>query len=170
MTTRAELDKLLEECEACADADERSYEEHFTECPTCKEHTEKAEKLNQMLEVLELMAAKPLDARKQLLGARMRKFVSLQAGERREAITELLDALGELPEESMAKVVKARTDLMMEIPKEHRQTLMTTLGDVMKEWPPERKMRERMAVMKATDDYFFLKRKMVRKKFGRLLE
>lgn len=170
MTTKAELDKLLAECEACADSDEKSYEEHFATCPSCKEHAEKAEKLNQMMEVLEMMAGKPLEARKQILGARMRKFVSLPDLERKEAITELLDALGELPEDSMAKVVKARTDLMMEIPKEHRQMLMTTLGQVMKEWAPERKMRERMAFMKATDDYFFLKRKMMRKKFGQLLQ
>ncbi len=169
MTTKAELDKLLDECMACADADEGSYDEHFNSCPSCKEHAEKAEKMNQMNEVLELMAAKPLDARKQLLGARMRKFVSLPPPERKEAITELLDALGDLPDDSMYKVVKARTDLMLEIPKEHRQTLMTTLGEIMTDWAPERKMRERMAVMKATDDYFFLKRKMVRKKFGALL-
>jgi hypothetical protein len=169
MTTKAELEKLLAECEACADADDKSYEEHFATCPSCKEHAEKAEKLNQMMEVLEMMAAKPLEARKQILGARMRKFVSLPDVERKEAVGELLDALGELDEVSMAKVVKARTDLMMEIPKEHRQKLMTTLGQVMKEWTPERKMRERMAFLKATDDYFFLKRKMVRKKFGQLL-
>jgi hypothetical protein len=170
MTTKAELDKLLAECEACADGDDKSYDEHFSTCPSCKEHAEKAEKLNQMMEVLEMMAAKPLEARKQILGARMRKFVSLPDAERKEAITELLDALGELDEESMSRVVKARTDLMMEIPKEHRQMLMNTLGQIMKEWPAERKMMERMAMMKATEDYFFLKRKMVRKKFAQLIQ
>lgn len=170
MTTKNELNDILDACEKCAGADDKSYEEHFAECPTCQEYAEKAEKLNQQMEVLELMASKPLEARKQILGARMRKFISLPDAERKAAIGELMDALGELTDDAMSKVVKARTDLMMEIPKEHRQKLMGTLKEIMSEWPNDRKMRERQAVIKATEDYFFLKRKMVRKKFGQLLQ
>jgi len=170
MTTKNELDDILEACEACAGADDKSYHEHFEECPTCKEYAEKAEKLNQQIEVLELMAAKPLEARKQILGARIRKFLSLQGPERKAAITELLDGLHELDDDAMSKVVKARTDLMMEIPKEHRETLMGVLKDIVADWPQDRKMRERQAIIKATEDYFFLKRKMVRKKFNKLMQ
>jgi hypothetical protein len=170
MTTKSELDDILKACEECAGSDDKSYHEHFEECPTCKEYAEKAEKLNQQIEVLELMAAKPLEARKQILGARMRKFLSMQAPERKAAITELLDGLHELDDDALSKVVKARTDLMMEIPKEHRETLMVVLGDIMTKWPEDRKMRERKAVIKATEDYFFLKRKMVRKKFGKMMQ
>jgi hypothetical protein len=169
MTTKKELDDIMEACEACAGADEKSYEEHFDTCPSCREYAEKAEKLNQQIEVLELMAAKPLEARKQILGARMRKFLSMQPPERKTAISELLDGLHELDDDAMSKVVKARTDLMMEIPKEKRETLMGVLKDIMTDWPQDRKMRERQAVIRATEDYFFLKRKMVRKKFGQLL-
>jgi hypothetical protein len=170
MTTKNELDDILEACEACAGSDDKSYEEHFATCPSCQEYAEKAEKLNQQIEVLELMAAKPLEARKQILGARMRKFLSMQAPDRRANISEFLDGLHELDDDSMSKVVKARTDLLMEIPKEHRETLMKVLSDIMTKWPEDRKMRERKAVIKATEDYFFLKRKMVRKKFGKLMQ
>jgi hypothetical protein len=170
MTTKDELNDIMDACEACAGSDDKSYEEHFATCPSCQEYAEKAEKLNQQIEVLELMASKPLEARKQILGARMRKFLSMQAPERRAAINQLLDGLHELDDDAMSKVVKARTDLMMEIPKEHRETLMNVLSDIMTKWPEDRKMRERKAVIKATEDYFFLKRKMVRKKFSQMMQ
>jgi hypothetical protein len=170
MTTKKELDDIMEACEACAGADEKSFDEHFATCPSCQEYAEKAEKLNQQVEVLELMASKPLESRKQILGARMRKFISMQPPERKAAVTELLDGLHELDDDAMSKVVKARTDLMMEIPKEHRETLMKTLSDIMTKWPDDRKMRERKAVIKATEDYFFLKRRLVRKKFGQMMQ
>jgi hypothetical protein len=170
MTTKKELDDIMEACEACAGADEKSFDEHFATCPSCQEYAEKAEKLNQQVEVLELMASKPLESRKQILGARMRKFISMQPPDRKAAITELLDGLHELDDDAMSKVVKARTDLMMEIPKEHRETLMKVLSDIMTTWPDDRKMRERKAVIKATEDYFFLKRRLVRKKFGQMMQ
>jgi hypothetical protein len=164
------LGELMDACEECADADIRSYDEHFAECPICKEYAQAAEKLNIQAEFLEDLASKPLEERKQILGARMREFLDMPEAERKAAISDLLGGLTEIPREDMMKVVKARTDVMMEIPMEQRETLMMVLGSIMKEWSKERKMIERKAVMKATEDYFFLKRKMVRKKFAELVE
>jgi hypothetical protein len=160
---------LVEACEACAGADSRSYEEHFATCPNCQEAAQKADALNKQLEFLENLGAKPLEQRKMLLGARMRQFLSASPEDRKTGISDLLDALGDISEEARDNVVKARTDLMMEIPKEHRETLMGVFGEIMTEWPPERKMVEQQAVMKATEDYMFLKRKMVRKRFAKLM-
>lgn len=170
MTTQNELEVLMEACHACAETDDRSISEHFDDCPKCKDYAEKAEKLNQMVEVLELMAGKPLEARKQILGARMRKFFEMPPDQAKAAIGGLLEGLAELSEDGRNKVVKARTDLMMEIPKEHRKMLMGYLGEITNDWDPERKMMEKKAVMAATDAYFFLKKKMVRKHFAKILE
>ena len=167
---KAELDKLLDACEQCAGKDTRSYEEHFGECPSCQDWAEQAEKLNEQIQFLEDLAAKPEEKRKTLLGARMRKYLGMPPEQRKSEISELLDGLSSISEGARMKVVKTRTDIMMEVPKEHRETLMGVLGDIMKEWTPERKMMEKQAVLKATEDYFFLKRMMVRKKFGKLLE
>jgi len=170
MATKAEIDRLVAQCEECAGNDTRSYEEHFATCPRCQEAAEKAQHLNMQLEFLEGLASKPLEERKMLLGARMRQFLSMPEQERKEAIGDLLDGLGDLSEENRDAVIKARTDLMMEIPKEHRETLMVDLGDHMQDWSPERKMMEKQSVNHATEDYMFLKRRMVRKKFSKLME
>ena len=119
---------------------------------------------------LQDLATKPYASQKNLLGARMRNFLGLPPPQRKQAISGLLDALGNIPEDARVKVVKARTDIMMEIPKEHRKTLMGVLGEVMSTWTPQRKNLEKRAVMLATEDYMFLKRMMIRKKFSKLLQ
>jgi len=170
MSKKEEIEKLMKACEECVGKSSDSYEEHFSDCPTCKKYATEAEKLNKQLEFLEDLATKPLETRKQLLGARIRSFLSMPDDKRKEAISDLLDALEDISEDASVKVVKARTDIIMEIPKEHRETLLGVLGDIMSDWPAERKMKEKQAVMKATEDYFFLKRKMARKKFSTLLK
>jgi hypothetical protein len=169
MTTSSQIEELLQKCEDCSGGDSRSYEEHFADCPQCKQYAEAAEKANKQLNFLEELASKPYDSAKSLLGARMRSFLGMPPEDRKAAISDLLDGLGDIPTNARIKVVKARTDLIMEMPKEHRNTLMGVLKEIMSTWPPERKMLEKQAVMKATEDYFFLKKKMVRKNFGALL-
>jgi hypothetical protein len=169
MATKAEIDEMVEKCEVCAETDSRSFEEHFEDCKICAEYAETLERMNKQMSFLEELASKPLENRKQLLGARMRKFLGMEPEERNTAISDLLDGLADLSEEARFRVVKARTDLIMEIPRENRQTIMSVFKEIMSGWSPERKMIERMAVMKATEDYSFLKKKMVRKKFGSLL-
>ena len=169
MTTRTELERLLSECEACAGADAQGFEAHFSVCPKCREYADAAEETAEQVQFLEEVASRPLESAKQLFGARVRGILALPAEERAPAVAALLDALGEISEDARVKAVRVRTDLLMEIPKEHREALMTTLGAAMRAWPEERKAVERRAVMKATEDYFLLKRMMVRKKFAALL-
>lgn len=170
MATKVEIDRLVAQCEDCAGSDTRSYEEHFATCPKCQEAAEKAQHMNMQLEFLEGLASKPLEERKLLLGSRMRQILSMPEDQRKAAIGDLLDALGDISENNRDSVVKARTDLMMEIPKEHRETLMGDFSGIMQGWAPDRKMMEKQSVMHATEDYMFLKRRMVRKKFARLME
>jgi hypothetical protein len=170
MATKVDIDRLVAQCEECAGNDSGSYEEHFASCPKCQEAADKAQKMNMQLEFLEGLASKPLEERKLLLGSRMRQILDMPEEGRKAAINDLLDALGDLPDDSRDSVVKARTDLMMEIPKEHRETLMSDFGTVMQGWSPDRKMMEKQSVMHATEDYMFLKRRMVRSKFSKLME
>ncbi len=169
MTTKAELEKLAEECQACADKDTASINEHLENCPLCKEHKKKAEGFNQMMEVIEMLASKPEEERAKILGARMEQFSEMPDDKRIEAIGEMLDAAGELPEDAMFKVVKTRTDIMTKLPKDKRMVLMGTLKQIMSKWPDDRKMLEKRAGMAATQDYFILKRMMVRNMFKKML-
>ncbi len=169
MTTKLELEKLMDECEACAGSDVAGFEAHFSECPKCKEYAEAAETSSEQIRFLEQVAARPTESAKQLFGTRVRAILALPPEAAAPAVRDLLDALGEVSEDARVKVVRVRTDLLMEIPKEHRETLMKALGGAMAGWPADRKAAEQRAVMKATEDYFLLKRMMVRKKFAALL-
>lgn len=169
MTAREELENLAQACEECAGKDTASLDEHLEKCPVCQEYKVKAEKVNQMMEVVEMLAAKPDGERLKILSARMEQFSTMPEDKRMEAISGMLDALGELSEEDRVKIVKTRTDIITKLPKEKRETLMGTLKKVMAEWPEERKMMEKQAVMAATQDYFILKRIMVRRMFKKML-
>lgn len=169
MPIKREMQELLEACERCADSDERSYDKHLSDCPKCSEYAERLEKMNQMVEVLELMASKPLESRKTILKARMNSFLEMTSDKAKEAISGMLDGLEMLSENDRVAVVKARTDILMEMKKEQRQKLMEYLGQIMKEWDKERKEMERRAVMIATEDYFMLKKMMIRMKFRKMM-
>ena len=53
MTLIKKLEELANACEACAEKDDGSLDDHFENCPACKEHSETAEKLNQMADVID---------------------------------------------------------------------------------------------------------------------
>ncbi|KCZ70506.1 hypothetical protein ANME2D_02526 [Candidatus Methanoperedens nitroreducens] len=169
MTAREELEKLAKECEECAGKDVVSFEEHFEKCPACQERKAKAEKLAQIADMMQMLASKPEEDRRQIFSARMEQFSSLPEDKRIAAITDMLDGIAELPEEDRIKVVKTRIDLMAKLPKEKREILMGSLKKIMSSWPEERKMMERHAVMAATQDYFILKRMMIRNMFKKML-
>lgn len=169
MTTKAELETLAEECQACADKDTASMDEHLESCPACLEHKKKAEGFNQMMEVVEMLASKPEEDRRKILSARMEQFAGMPDDKRMEAIGGMMDAAGELPEDAMFKVIKTRTDIMTKLPKDKRMVLMGTLKQIMSKWPDDRKMLEKRAVMAATQDYFILKRMMVRNMFKKIM-
>ncbi|MCK5660863.1 MAG: hypothetical protein KAH86_05835, partial [Methanosarcinales archaeon] len=153
----------------CAGKDAASFDEHMESCPVCQDYKEKAEKVHQMLEVMQMMASKPEEERQKILSARMEKISTMPDDKRLAAITDMLDSLEELSEEDRIKVVKTRTDIITKLPKEKRQILMGTLKKAMSPWSDERKMMEKRAVMAATQDYFVLKRMMVRMMFKKLM-
>ena len=169
MTAKEELEQLAKACEECAGKDAASFDEHMESCPVCQDYKEKAEKVHQMLEVMQMMASKPEEERHKILGARMEHFSTMPDDKRLAGITDMLDSLEELSEEDRIKVVKTRTDIITKLPKEKRQILMGTLKNAMSPWSDERKMMEKRAVMAATQDYFVLKRMMVRMMFKKLM-
>lgn len=169
MSAKEELEKLALACEECAGKDEASLDEHLTTCPVCVDHNNKAKEIYQMLEVMQMMASKPEEERHNILAARMEKFSTMPDDERKAAITDMLDSLEELSEEDRVKIVKTRTDIITKLPKDKKNILMGTLKDVMSDWTQERKMMEKRAVMAATQDYFIMKRIMVRMMFKKLM-
>ncbi len=169
MTQREELEKLAKACEECAGKDTASLDEHLEKCPVCQDYKAKAEKINQMMEAVQMLASKPDEDRRKILGARMEQFSTMPEDKRMVAISDMLDAVSELSEEDRKKIVKTRTDIITKLPKEKRENLMGTLKKVMSTWSDERKMMEKQAVMAATQDYFILKRMMVRMMFKKML-
>ena len=89
---------------------------------------------------------------------------------RMTAISDMLDSIAELPEEDRIKIAKTRTDIIASLPKQKKDVLMGTLKKVMAGWSHDRKMTEKQAVIAATQDYFILKRMMVRTTFEKMLE
>lgn len=169
MTAKEELETLAKACEECSGKDPASLDEHLEKCPVCQEYKEKAEKINQMLEVVQMLASKPDEERQKILGARMEAFSTMPEEKRMAAISDMLDAVGELSENERMKIVKTRTDIITKLPKDKRELLMGTLKKVIATWPEERKMMEKQALMAATQDYFILKRIMVRMMFKKLM-
>jgi hypothetical protein len=169
MSLEEDLDILAEACEACAEKDVSSIDEHLDNCPACKSFQEKVLEKSQMVETLQMMASKPEAERHKILGARIESFSTMSTNDRKNAISDMLYALGELTEDERIKIVKTRTNILTKLPKEKRTVLMGTLKEIMSVWTPERKMIEQRALMAATEDYFLLKKIMVRKMFSRLM-
>ncbi|CAG1000970.1 MAG: hypothetical protein MPEBLZ_01043 [Candidatus Methanoperedens nitroreducens] len=170
MSQREELEKLAKACEECSGKDIASLDEHLEKCPVCQEYKTKAEKINQMMEAVHMLALKPDEERRRILSARMEQFASMPEDKRMTAISDMLDSIAELPEEDRIKIVKSRTDIITSLPEQKKDVLMGTLKKVMAGWTHDRKMMEKQAVMAATQDYFILKRMMVRRMFEKMLE
>ena len=170
MTTMKELDKLAQECEECASKDSRSLDEHMDKCPQCQERKVKTEVHEKMVEAMQMMASKNEEDRSKILGARMEEIITLPEEEKITALIEMLDSLGELSQADMNRIVKTRTDLMIKMPKEKREILVTAMGKIMINWDGDRKMKEKAAMMAATQDYGLLKRVVVRRMFQTELE
>ena len=170
MSSREELEELAQACEECVGKDAASIDEHLESCPICQDYKIKAEQINQMMEVTQMMASKPEEERRAILSARMDQFSQMPDDKRKAAISDMLDAVGELSEEDRVKVVKTRTDLMVQLPKEKRDILMGNLQEIMSQWPDDRKMMEKRAIMAASQEYFILKRMLVRRLFKNMLE
>jgi hypothetical protein len=170
MSQKEELEKLAKACEECSGKDIASLDEHLERCPVCQEYKMKSEKINQMMEAVHMLASKPEDERRKILGARMEQFSTMPEEKRMIAISDMLDSIAELSEEDRIKIVKTRTDIITSLPGQKKEILMGTLKKVMAGWTEERKMMEKQAVIAATQDYFILKKMMVRMMFKKMLE
>lgn len=89
--------------------------------------------------------------------------------QRLETISKMLDAEGELSEADLFKIVTTRVDILTKLPKAKRVLLMETLEKVMSQWPENRKLLEKRAIMNATQDYFLLKKTLLRRMFKKML-
>ncbi|MFQ6107564.1 MAG: hypothetical protein ACE5QF_08290 [Thermoplasmata archaeon] len=122
-----------------------------------------------MVEVLKMNASKPEEDRIKILKARVEGFAGMTEDERRDAMANLLDALGMLSEQYRIKIVKTRTDILTQISKDERKKIMNTGRGIFSAWDEDRKEMEMRAIIAATEGYPLLKRMMVRKMFKRTL-
>jgi hypothetical protein len=169
MTTRKELNAILDNCDTCAGGDDASYYEHFTSCSQCIEYAEKAEQFETALVTLGEIAAEPYDVAKIRFLGELKGIIDKPAKVGRQEMSNLLDCVAELPDPTRDKLCKVRTDLIMEMPKNHRDRLMGVLQEIMRGWTSERKLMEMRSVVKATEDYQFLQKMMVRRKFNEMM-
>lgn len=169
MGHKDELEKLAKACEECSDKDTLSFDQHLDNCIACQEYKAKAEKLNQMTEAVRMLASKPDDERRKILNARMEQFFSMPPEKRRSSIGDMLELIGELSEEERIKITKTRMDIVTNLPKEKRDVFMADLKRVIADWSEERKLMEMRSVKAATQDYFILKRIVIRRLFGKIL-
>jgi hypothetical protein len=169
MSLKVELDKLAGACGVCVDKEGGPIDRHFDSCPSCQDYNKKAEELEQMVEVLELNAAKSEEDRYKILEARINGFLQLDDTKRKDAVGNMLDALSELSEKDRIKIVTTRTKILMGLSKEQRNILFGTVREIVPDWDIERRNMEMRAVMAATQDLMLLKRMMVRKMFKKIL-
>ena len=60
-------------------------------------------------------------------------------------------------------------DIITNLPRQKRDIFMADLKKVMTYWPEERKIMEMQSVNAATQEYFILKRMIVRRMFRKIL-
>ena len=163
------MDLLAEACEVCAAEDDASIDQHMATCPACDDRAKKAEEISQMIQVFQMMAAKPEEDRRMILTARMDGCVSMPDDKRVDAMTDMFDTLEDLTPEQRNTIVKTRTDILTSMPKGERNKILGSAQDIISTWEPDRKMMEQEAIMYATEDYMLLKRMMVRRMFKKMM-
>jgi hypothetical protein len=166
---RQDLNRLAEECEVCAMDDEASIDTHLTNCPSCVDHSKKAEEIAQMIQTFQMLSAKDDESRRKILTARMNGFLSMPEEQRVNAMSDMFDTIEDLNEEQRNAIVKTRTDILTSLPKEDRQKLLGSARAIFSTWDDERKMMEQRSLMYATEDYMLLKRMMIRRMFKKMM-
>ena len=169
MSMRQDLNRLAEECEVCAMDDDASIDDHMTNCPSCVDHSKKAEEISQMIQTFQMLSAKDEESRKKILTARMDGFLSMPDEQRVDAMSDIFDTLEDLNEDQRNAIVKTRTDILTSLPKDDRQKILGSAKVIFSTWDDDRKMMEQRSLMYATEDYMLLKRMMVRRMFKKMM-
>ncbi|WP_445474429.1 hypothetical protein ACT9XH_00030 [Methanococcoides methylutens] len=169
MIAEEKLEELAKACEVCIGDDAGSIDEHFEKCPVCKLYKEQADTVNSITETIRYLASRSEDEMCDAICKNLDEFYGMPDEERLEAISEMLDAEGGLSEEDMFKIVTTRIGLLTKLPKEKRVLLMESLEKVISNWPEDRKLLEKRAIMNATQDYFMLKKTLIRRMFKKML-
>lgn len=169
MIAEGKLEELAKACEECIGNDPGSIEEHFEKCPVCKLYKEQEETVSCITETIRNIASKSEEDRCDALCRKLDKFYSMPDDQRVDAISKMLDSEGVLSEEELFKIVTTRVELLTKLPKEKRIRLIDMLEKAMSNWSEDRKQLEKRAIMTATEDYFLLKKTVLRRMFKKML-
>lgn len=169
MTSKKELEKILDDCNTCADQGDESYYEHFLSCGQCNEYSKLAENFERKIMDLNELASKQESERKEEFGEWLRGIMALPHSDGKKELTDHLDLLAEVSEADREAMVKSRTDIFMSMRKDHRENLFQLMKEICKEWKVDRKTLELLATLNSCDDLPFIQKMIVRRRFGELL-
>jgi hypothetical protein len=170
MTLRKDLDRLAGECQVCAMADKGSLYDHMLFCPSCQEHSQKAEEIERELKSMGELSAEAETHRRNRLGYEVIDILGMSEGERLEAMRDMFDNLGELNERQRRVILRTHTDLLLALPKAEREKMLRTTSTVYASYPKERLAREGRTVRAVTEAYGPIKRSMVRRMYSGILK
>lgn len=170
MTLREDLDRLAGECEVCALADEGSVYDHMLFCPSCQQHSLKADEIEGELRRIGELSTGPEMERLHRMGYEINDVIHMSEEERLEAVREMFDNLGELNERQRRAIIKTHTDLLLALPKAQREGMLRTTSMVFSSFSPRRLSREAKTISAVTWSYGPIKRGMVRKMYEGFLK
>ncbi|UCC93455.1 MAG: hypothetical protein JSW25_01960, partial [Thermoplasmata archaeon] len=150
MALREDLERLADECEACALTDSKSIDNHMITCPSCVDHRMKADEIDGQVERMRVLADKDEMERRHQMGYDVNDFLNMSEAQRAEAMRDMFDNIDDLDTDRRTVVIKTRTDLMTSLPKRERDALMRTARNVYSSYDQERLDAERMAIEEAT--------------------
>jgi hypothetical protein len=170
MSMREDLDRLAGECQTCVMADEGSVYDHLLHCASCRQHSVKAEEIDNNLKMMDGLSAEDDEERRHKLGYEMNDIIQMTSKERLDAVKDMFDNLGDLTERQRRAIIRTHTDILLSLPKTQREMMLKATRVVYSSFPSDRLAREKKTVNAITGSYSFIKRGMVRKMYDDVLK
>jgi len=169
MTLREDLDRLAGECEVCALTDQGSVYDHMLFCPSCQQHSLKADEIERQLEQMDHLASESEMERMHRLGWEVNDIMHMSDRERLDAVRDMFDNLGDLTERQRRILIKTHTDLLLALPRREREKMLEATASVYSSYSPDRLARWNGTIQAVTRAYGPIKRGMVRKMYDGVL-
>lgn len=169
MTNREELERLAGEYEVCILADDSSMNYHMLTCPSCQEHSHKAEEIENHVKHLDSLSTAPEYERRHNMGYTLNDMVGMPEARQVDAMRDLFDNMAELDDGHRRVMMRTHIDVLMSLPKKDREKLLRTTNHVLSRYEADRLAREKGTINAATGTYNPLKRTLARRMYREAL-
>lgn len=122
-----------------------------------------------MIDMVKAIAALPDDARKTMLGERLRMFAEMAEPERLGAMREMVSALSTLPRSDQKRLISTRMAVLLEFPDATRGALLRTHMQALQGLPPAAQQGELEIVNELMDQMPEPMRAVATEKMGEML-